>query len=109
MVLLQLKFLFSYHGELIHEVRSHRDWAQSPLRFTGCGEIFPGAGGNDAALMSPQLCSHPSLCSCVFLSISGPGKHRRSTAELEGHRNRHGGDPGCDVSGHPLSRPPHTW
>ena len=44
----------------------------------------------------------------VFPVLSGPGEFRRSPAELERHRDRHGGDPGRDVSGHPVRHPPHA-
>lgn len=58
--------------------------------------------GNEAALTFL-----PS--SCVLIPCgSGPGQFRRPPAQLEGHRDRHGGHPGCHVSGHPLRRPPHT-
>lgn len=49
-------------------------------------------------------------CLCVLiLFVSGPGEFRWAPTELEGHRDCHGGDPGCYVFGHSFGHPPHTW
>lgn len=75
------------------------------------GETFQWDYGNEAALMSSflgRVCIQHRVCACLFLLLLGPGEFRRSSAELEGHRDRHGGDPGCDVSGHPVRHPAHA-
>ena len=51
------------------------------------------------------------MCVCDSLLMRvwpGSGQFRGSTTELEGHRDRPGGDPGGHVHGHHVGHPPHA-
>lgn len=80
------------------------DWSRPPV----AQQTDLSDGGNEAALMSSLLARLTFITTFVFSPASGPGEFRRSAEELEGHRDRHGGDPGRHVPGHPLRRHPHA-
>jgi len=82
----------------------------SPLRLTTLICLLGRKScANEAALMSSFLAVFIFITMFVFSLTSGPGEFRRSPAELERHRDSHGGDPGCYVSGHSLCDPSHAW